>query len=764
MLLDSVKICLTLRIVPPVQIIQGTCAAMDSRSASHLEPSIGVPLGSDLAEVHPNRDAFGYKAFAQAIARAALTTPSPAGLVMAIDGPWGAGKTTLLNFVKHYLTDCDSGLAELSIEERPVIVKFNPWWFADGEQLARQFLTQFAAQIPVDTGARLDSIRTAVANYSDALGEAASWTLTAKTGIKSKLVRDIVVAVLRNLAPREKDIAALKKVTADALLRVQGRFVVIVDDIDRLRPKEINEVFRVIKALADFPNVIYLLAYDGSVVSQALESEMGIRDGRAYMEKIVQAQFSLPVVARTKLLRKLSDDLDSLLARIGATEVDFDNERWTNISEGGLDRLFRRPRDIVRIINALSVTLKPLLGEVNIVDFIALEFLRIFTPSAYRAIRDNEEKFVGKSSRDPDREGERRFHEEWLSEVSSEQQDAVRNVIKRLFPRLQSVWGNVVFDASEVRKWSAEARASAPDHYPKYFEFSVPENTLSRAELRAVISLGDNPDALENRWRAAMDERREDGETKADDLIGALVERDDLPPDFARACLEAVFRLADEFLADPANRRQGFFAPRPYVRLYWLANHLVGRLPEDTHENDFLELVRASSSVTWLGHLATSIQTMHGPDAERRNSRFQGFSAATVTEIVQIALTRIRDAARRRTLLLDPDLVFFLHRWIEWGDAKEVRAWVQAIVNNDAELLLLLKRIIRVSTVQNVSDAFARQVESINPDDLQDFIDVSAPEFISRITALGARVDLLADDRQAISLFEQGVKRASERS
>jgi hypothetical protein len=105
---------------------------MDSRSASLIEPSNGVPLGSDLAEVHPNRDAFGYKTFAQAIARAALTTPSPAGLVLAIEGPWGAGKTTLLNFVKHYLTDRDSGLAELSIEERPAVVEFNPWWIADG--------------------------------------------------------------------------------------------------------------------------------------------------------------------------------------------------------------------------------------------------------------------------------------------------------------------------------------------------------------------------------------------------------------------------------------------------------------------------------------------------------------------------------------------------------------------------------------------------------------------------------------------------------
>lgn len=39
-----------------------------------------------------------------------------------------------------------------------------------------------------------------------------------------------------------------------------------------------------------------------------------------------------------------------------------------------------------------------------------------------------------------------------------------------------------------------------------------------------------------------------------------------------------------------------------------------------------------------------------------------------------------------------------------------------------------------------------------------------APEFISRVAALGTRADLSADDRKVISLFEQGVKRASESS
>ncbi|WP_419684795.1 KAP family P-loop NTPase fold protein [Burkholderia theae] len=731
----------------------------NAASADPSDPSLGVPLGSDLAEVHPHRDAFGYAPFAKVIARAVRTTPSPSGLVIAIDGPWGAGKTTLLNFVKHYLVEDD---AAAGTDEKLIQIDFNPWWFADGEQLARQFLQQFAAQLPVGMDARLNVLKSSIAAYADAIGEAASWGVALKTGAKLPIVREVVAGMLRKIAPREKDVAALKQSISKSLHASGKRFAVIVDDIDRLRPHEINEVFRVIKAIADFPNVVYLLAYDGSVISQSLESSMGIRDGRAYMEKIVQAQFSLPTVARSKLMRKLTSDLDALLAQIGVGE--FDNDRWLNVFHEGLDRLVRRPRDIVRIINALSVTVRPLLGEVNVVDFIALEFLRVFAPAVHSAIKNNEQLFVGTSGRDAGRDAravEREFHDEWLNAIPREQQDAVRNVVQRLFPRLQSIWSNVQFEATELRRWSADARVAVPDHYPKYFEFNVPENTLSRAEIRAFIATGVDVDALEGRWRTAMVERRDDGVTKADDLIEALLERENLDVTFARNCLEAVFRVGDAFLADLANRPQGFFGVPPYIRLYWLTNHLATCLPEVSRESDFMEVLRRSSSVTWLCHLATSIDAMNRPEAEHRESVFQGFAAPNVEEIVQIALGRVRDAAYNRSLLSEPDLLFFLHRWNEWGDADEVRTWVREVAADDTECLLLLKSAIRVSTVHNLSDAFSRRVESINPDDLTAFIDVLSPEFASRMASLRARADLSEDERKAITLFDEGVARRS---
>ncbi len=48
------------------------------------------------------------------------------------------------------------------------------------------------------------------------------------------------------------------------------KIIVSIDDIDRLSEEEIIAVFQLVKALGDFPNTIYILAFDYDVVVRAL--------------------------------------------------------------------------------------------------------------------------------------------------------------------------------------------------------------------------------------------------------------------------------------------------------------------------------------------------------------------------------------------------------------------------------------------------------------------------------------------------------------
>lgn len=60
--------------------------------------------------------------------------------------------------------------------------------------------------------------------------------------------------------------------------------LVIIDDLDRLPDDEIRAVFQLIKAIADFLNMIYLVAYDRKIVVGALDGVQKA-NGASYLEK-----------------------------------------------------------------------------------------------------------------------------------------------------------------------------------------------------------------------------------------------------------------------------------------------------------------------------------------------------------------------------------------------------------------------------------------------------------------------------------------------
>lgn len=69
--------------------------------------------------------------------------------------------------------------------------------------------------------------------------------------------------------------------------------MVIVDDVDRLRTQEVLDIVRLVRLVGDFPNTLYLLAFDRGRVEQCL-GEGDAERGRAYLEKIVQVTHDVP--------------------------------------------------------------------------------------------------------------------------------------------------------------------------------------------------------------------------------------------------------------------------------------------------------------------------------------------------------------------------------------------------------------------------------------------------------------------------------------
>lgn len=48
------------------------------------------------------------------------------------------------------------------------------------------------------------------------------------------------------------------------------RLVVVLDDVDRLRPDEIRDMVRLVRVVGDFPNTVYIMACDRGYVEECL--------------------------------------------------------------------------------------------------------------------------------------------------------------------------------------------------------------------------------------------------------------------------------------------------------------------------------------------------------------------------------------------------------------------------------------------------------------------------------------------------------------
>ncbi len=161
--------------------------------------------------------------------------------------------------------------------------------------------------------------------------------------------------------------------------------------IDRLIPEEITDIFQLVKLNGNFANTIFLLAYDKEVVTGALEKQFGT-NGKKFIEKIVQVDYTLPNVSEDDLARLF---IDSLKHIFHGTDIEQSISRaFENIKEEEFIKLFKSLRDVYRFNNSIKLRLPSIYKELNIRDFFLVEVLRIFKPEAYNFILESKKKLT----------------------------------------------------------------------------------------------------------------------------------------------------------------------------------------------------------------------------------------------------------------------------------------------------------------------------------------------------------------------------------
>ena len=641
-------------------------------------------LSADRPCNDPKDDLFGHAPFARHLAKSIRCHRGGDGLVIALHGLWGSGKTTILNYVCHYLE------AEKTEDaDPPVVVHFNPWWFSGREDLAQTFLRQLQAALPAKN-AKFKRLGELLDKYGESLGGFVGAAVDA-TGMTGGYAKDAGKTVGRMLQRKPKDVPALKAQIADELREAKVRILVIIDDIDRLDHDEVRQLFTVIKALADFPFVTYLLAFDRKAAVQAIERDSGL-PGARYLEKIIQVPFEIPLIDRTTLrdvvLRRLDEEVLNCVP-----DDAVDQGHGAAVLVGGIERLVCVPRDVIRLVNTLSVTFPAVAGEVNPVDFIAIEMLRVFLPELYDTIRLNEEKFTGSRAASGATSVENEFHERWASELPEPLRDGMREMMGRLFPKIAAV----SHSGGPPSQWRRDLRICHPELFHMYFRLSLLPGAVSHGEVMALIAAIATPENFKGILLRAKEETALGGISKSRALIkrvGDHVASDITEGDVPRLIAQ-VLDIGDELIGPELAHRvllsEGEERMSDEVLMRDLVCRSLKRMKMEDRPGVLFQAIEH-------GH-ALVIQECVLHELDPATTSGAGGEALIGTDdlerLKKLWCGRVQALSVQRAFLMRPRLLGTLASWRLWGDASAPRRWCEAVASTDEGLLALLMQFLR---------------------------------------------------------------------
>jgi energy-coupling factor transporter ATP-binding protein EcfA2 len=442
-------------------------------------------------------DLLSRESVAESIADNIRSVDASKGYVVGVLGPWGSGKTSLVNLIRERLED---------IPSIPVL-DFNPWMFSGTEQLVESFFAEMAAQLRLK-GGKFEGIANGLDAYSELL---TPLTLLPFVGAWFDRFRGATGSIKRFQEKRKEGVATRRARLISALDKLDVPIVVVIDDIDRLTTAEIREMFKLVRLTASFANIIYLLAFDRARVERAL-SEDGIV-GRDYLEKIVQTAIDIPDLPEHLLLTTLGDALGEAVGR-AAPDNKFDEGRWPDVLMEVIWPLVNNMRDVRRYAASIYATLRTIRDQIELVDILGLEAVRIFMPDTFKAISRAQLALTSTSA--PAYGGAtddamKLAVEDVVAAATAEASRAVGEaIIHRTFPAGERYISNNHHGPEWSKIWLRQRRVANGDVLKLYLEKVANTGFSAFTDAESILSVAADPAALKAAFAAIDPDRLED--------------------------------------------------------------------------------------------------------------------------------------------------------------------------------------------------------------------------------------------------------------
>ena len=421
--------------------------------------------------------------FVNSLSKAIINYPKNVeSIVIGLIGNWGSGKSTIINFLEN------------DLEYKIPILRFNPWNYSSQNKLFLSFFDELLIVLENSYGVD-NKLRILISKYktrimSSVIDIASSYVPSIKSS--ANLINDNQEDTLNDI-----------KIRLTESLASKGKILVIIDDIDRLNPNEVKQIFQLVKSLANFPNIIYLLAFDKNYVNFALkEWNIGSEDyshSEDFIDKIVQVPIVVPKIDDEDLKNIFISKIDEILEN-HAINFDFDKYKIYSL----IKPFLRNIRDLNRFFNTLDFNLGST-SDINYYDFILLIALQIFEKDIYDEIKLNKDLITGdfedyektKILQSNNLKNLNDYMQILLNKVKIDQ-NAVKLILSDLFPKINFV----CFDSNIEQKWIDEKMRKAsifsPEYFDSYFTFYIRETTLSLSRIETIIQSTKNKEEFKS--------------------------------------------------------------------------------------------------------------------------------------------------------------------------------------------------------------------------------------------------------------------------
>lgn len=682
---------------------------------------MATELDSDRAVEASQEDQFGFVGIAQRLAPSVIEASKGDGMVIGLEGRWGSGKTSLLNFLR----------AELKGAEASNIhtITVAPWLDGDAASLVYSVLEPMAdvlhqienetatpeqqaeAQLAQNVGQLRELITSYGSRTARKLAPVATLAGYVVPGMQAAGgAMEIAANIMENAAERHPTPTELKSEIVRRIRALDVGFVVILDDLDRLEPAQAVEVVRLVRSVADFPKVAYLMCYDRDVLADALSEGLKIKDGDLFLQKIVQLTFAIPLPEPFDLRTQFRNEALSLHKEVRGEELDGEalDDLRTGVDREG--QWLTTPREVKLALNGIRFTYPSVCEDVHFPDFCRLHLIKTTRFKLYKWL----ESYLSVRSIIASGDGmvagdeKKRFGKELKELFPSKKPDSPRSIwhASTFIPGIDAMKSakETVFAGNSPRddeKNVALKRLGSPLHYRFYFALTGPKTVMPDADFAEIIGLADEDvpglitkleehakglrqsgktwfehvlDRLDDTVIGGLSENQLEGIVKGiSEVMDTVLEIDDRP----RFGFLSVERLACKVVGQCMRRLRDLNAERYDALAHWIAAETV--------------------SVNWLtSDLLRSELFSHGR-LDNGNQRTMPeewtFSDELLDRLLEVARGRLAEEATQDRILDMPDTSGFMYGWRDISGEDVVRRWVANITTDDEAFLRFLNEL-----------------------------------------------------------------------